>query len=150
MSGINYYSIQEEMKDIFDQSERIIVNPAPNVIIEDDVVFGSMGNINSISIYLTNRSLASGQVMSAGRQTRYNLTMSVWVWSAGVDVQSTIKIRDDMLNQVELTLMANRTLNDKVEMLWLDGGEFMSTRNNPQRFITGAELIVKIDAFSKL
>lgn len=143
MSRVDYYAITEEIKTILDASAHI--TSTPNIVVEDDVIFGTFDHTPQIMVYLTNRTPAPNQRIAAGRDTRYRLQFSIWVWCSGLGkqgVKDAINLRNDLLGQIELELMEKRTLNEMVDGLWLQGGDMTSIRPDKTRFVSGAELII--------
>jgi hypothetical protein len=127
MAAVDYSGILTSMKAIFEADSR--TNMA-RVYVEEDPQFGMSDNGQAIVITMVSRSPMAGQAIAAGKRTRY--LARIGVWSVGFDMasyQEACSKRDAILEQVELVLMANRTLGGTVTASNLEGGEFMSVRN---------------------
>lgn len=144
MSAIDYAGILSSLATLLQNDSR---TSDARVYVEEDPQFGQSDVGKAIVLTLTNRILSSGQSMSAGKRTRY-LTR-IGAWSVGFDMASfndaCIK-RDNLLAQVELVLMDNRTISGKVTSAQLEGGEFMSVKNPGENvFCAMAETIIAVE-----
>lgn len=121
MARIDYNDIKNELKDII---EAYSFTSAPTVSIEGDIIIDGFGP--NINIELDSRSPAESQSISAGRRTRYFVSIVLTVSVKNLDKQQAIQVRDDLLSELEYMLLNNRTLNNKVSTSWLQGGNNIS------------------------
>ena len=78
---------------------------------------------------LGSRREAPGQPLAAGKRTRWHVRLSVWAVGFANTFEKAAKERDDLVGSLELVLMNNRTVGGKVAAGWLEGGEFISVRD---------------------
>lgn len=138
MSRIDYFEIETEIAEILKADATI---GGVQVTVEDDL------NLEVgpwVSIYLERRDPTAGQPLAAGTRTRMQLRFSIWCWQYSLDsITEACKNRDDLVGKVEVVLMANRSLNSKVNYSWLEGGEIQSARvPDTSGYVAGGEVVV--------
>ena len=99
-----------------------------------------------VCVYLEGRDIPAGQPIAAGRVTRVRVRLSIWVWCHSLELETADRERDRLLGEIELILANNRTLNEKVDALWLEGGELPSTKDpGSPGFFSGGEIKISSD-----
>lgn len=115
---------------------------------EDPQLGGQDDGGRALVLTLTGRRPTGGQPLAAGKQTRYDVSFSLW--AVGFDLASfreAAKKRDGIMGAAELVLMANRTLSNTVEALQLEGGEFMAVnRPGDSVYCSLGEIVVRAQA----
>ena len=143
MARIDYFNIEEAIKSILDADADLA---DVEVLIEEELTI-QRGNV--VGIYLDDRDAPDEeQSLSAGTRTRFNVRFSIWCWHFGVgrDRRVPMQQRDDLVGKVEIALMKERTLNDTVNMSWLEGGEFLSGPDpTGDQFMSGASVILIVN-----
>lgn len=110
------------------------------VLLEQEVVF-ERGNV--VVIYLDRRDSEATQVIAAGTRHRYDLQFSIWCFHFALDITLSLDQRDDLVGNVEIALMKDRTLQGTVDDSDLAGGEFLNGRTPEEGgglFFAGAEV----------
>lgn len=149
MAAIDYKGIRDALEDIL-SAKTAADEPldGARVYIEEEPQFGLSDN-PAIAVFLDTRTAPDGeQSISRGTRTRLHLRGTLWVVAFSLDsYRKACDERDALLGQVELILMANRTLNEKVSTLWLNGGELFSARNPQQEsaYVSVGEVIMTMD-----
>ncbi len=144
MAAVNYYGILETLRDIFKADPR---TADAQVYIERDPSVDVLGAQKGIIIYLESRKPTDNQPIAAGKRTRYELSISVWAFGYSIDVGESCSIRDELTGQVELVLLANRTIRDKVAFSFLKGGKFLSVSNEGYIFASAeTEVVAEVTA----
>lgn len=140
MARIDYFAIEKKLGDILSSDSTL---QGVKVIVEEDVEFEDGPYVG---IYLERRDATASQSLSSGTKIRYDLKLSIWCWSYSLDsVADAINSRDDLVGKVELVLLNNRTIGDKVTTSWLEGGEMPSARLEGEEvdgYISGGEIIL--------
>lgn len=143
MSRVDYYDLATEIREILIADDTL---EGVQVTVEDDAPLDSGP---WVSVVLVNRSTPMGQPLAGGTRTRFNVRFSLWCWQFSLESTGVAsKLRDDLVGKVEIALMANRTLNNKVASSWLEGGDMMSERvqnDNISGYIAGGEVILIAD-----
>ena len=143
MARVDYYTIVSEIGQILNADTTL---SGVQITVEDSAPLDSGP---WIAIYLESRTPSSGQSISAGTRTPYNLRISAWCWQFSLESTArAAQLRDDLVGLVEIALMKNRTLNDKVGSIYLEGGELMSDQiksDEMSGFIAGGEIIIIAD-----
>jgi len=123
---VDYFAIQEEMAEIF-RAHTDLANI--KILVEEEILFGADEG-PWLAIYLDRRDAVDGeQYIAAGTSTVFKLSFTIVCAAFSLDsLKSSVKARNDLVGNVELVLMQNRTLNEKVNMLWLKGGDMPSGR----------------------
>lgn len=151
MAKVDYWDVENEIAAILRAHESMY---EVTVLVEPEMTFSSEMT-PWLGIYMESRMAPSGQSLSAGRKQRYILDFRIWVWCFSLDVSEAIQRRNSLVGVVELVLMGNRTLNDKVDMSWIEGGRLPSARL-PQSatmdsgILSGGEIILKADVSGSL
>lgn len=127
MSAVDYAGILNQLKTIIEADTSMA---GVRVYVEEDPQFGAMESGKGVIIYLLDRRPTADQVASAGKRTRF--IVRVQLWSLGFDLASfhdaEVK-RDAVVGALELVLMNNRTIGDKVTSSFLMGGQFLNSRD---------------------
>jgi len=141
MSAIDYYGIKRAMRDIL--AEDAVTNNLV-VRIEDELLLDALGivlNIELVSRDAVRNPITMGQRMAY--QARYVLT----IVAHALEREIAEKQRDETLANVEWVLMKNRTLRDKVDALWLEGGEALFLKDERSGMYTAAaDIKVMVEA----
>lgn len=144
MSAVDYTGILTSLAAILRADA---LTSAARVFVEEDPQFGMSDVGQAVVLTMSSRSPMSGQAIAAGKRTRY--LARIGVWSVGFDMESfeaACSKRDTLLGNVELVLMANRTISGKVTASNLEGGEFMNVRNPGENvFCAMAETVVSAE-----
>lgn len=142
MARIDYYAIEEAIQTLLKNDATL---DGVAITVEEELIFGAEST-PWVGIYLEGRSVPSDQqVLAAGTVARYTLDFRIWCWQYSLDKTQALKLRDDLLGKVEVTLMKNRTLGGMVASSWIEGGETPSGRlGNEQNsgWACGAEIIL--------
>ena len=143
MARVDYFDIANEVKEVLIADSSL---QGVQVTVEDDAPLDSGA---WVSVVLVNRNTPSGQSLANGTRTRFHIKFSLWCWQFSLESTGTAsKLRDDLVGKVEIVLMANRTLNNKVGNSWLEGGDMMSERiqnDNISGYIAGGEVVLVVD-----
>jgi len=137
MARVNYFDIETTLEDILKDDPTLA---GTTILVEEELTFQQD---DIVIIYLDRRvAPANEQSLSAGKRTRMDLSFSIWCFHYGLELRDVMKARDDLLGKIEIVLMNNRTLRDKVETSWLEGGEFQTLKTEDQAFMSGAEIVL--------
>ena len=136
MAAVDYFAIEEEIAEILRAQL-----PETPVSVEEEMEFKAEATPR-VFVYMEGiESPAEMQRLRAGTQTRERLTFAIWCWTFAMQVDEAIKQRNKLLGEVKVALMKHRTLNEKVETSWLDGGVTPSARLPATAgFTAGAEV----------
>lgn len=147
MAAIDYTALTDELEAIFKNDDRL---EGVAIHVEEEPQMGLADNGGAIAIFMENRTATEAQPLKAGLATRFRLRISIWVVFFNLEsFRAARQGRDNLLGLVEAVLMDNRTINDKVDFLWLEGGEMMSARDPGNSvFVSAAECVVAIEAVS--
>lgn len=125
MPGLDYFGISEELVFILrndpDLAEVNILDPEEEVTYVEGLI---------VATYLLRRQAPPDQqTLDAGTSTRYNLHFTLVCIGHSYDgMPEAARARDALIAKVEVVLMKNRTIHDKVIYSYLEGGEF----HNPE------------------
>lgn len=145
MAKVDYFAVAEEIAEI-------IRADMPNIMVavEEELIVGP-DNSPVIGVYIDSREVPSEQSISAGRRMRVIPHFSIWVWTYSLNVKEAIRERDGIVGEVELLLMQNRTINEMVEMIWIDGGQLPSARlPDSSGFTSGGEILVRAEMTAEI
>lgn len=136
MARIDYYGIEQALKTQLQNDSDL---SGKRVEIERFPTFDPMDG-DAIYIYLENRQAPENiQRIRAGTSTDMDLFLSVWIFAFHADDnEKSAEFRDDLLGQVELAIMDDRTLGGTVDTCWINGGEFHHMEESG--FWNGAEI----------
>ena len=126
MAAVDYHGLLTTLKELLEADDTLIGVP---VFVEEDPQFDLSGAGTAIILTLGNRRASSGQPLAAGKRTRWEVTLSVWAMGFALSFDQAAKKRDDLVGALELVLMNNRTISDKLASGWIEGGEFISVRD---------------------
>jgi hypothetical protein len=119
--------------------------PETTVVIEEELML-ALEMTPRIGVYLDSRSYPSAQPLAAGRVSRIDVRLTVWVWCGALEIREAVRARDDLVAKVEEVLQKNRTFNDKAVTSWPEGGELPSSRlPDSNGFICGGEIAVHVE-----
>lgn len=149
MSAIDYWGLRERIRTAINSRAGLETLP----------VFLERGNEPSpeqmpcVLLYMTGRTTPQErQRQSAGRRTDHRLIFSAWVLHYSLDgLEDATRRRDAVLAEVELALMADRTLQGGCSGLQLEGGEVQWGKNaKTQIFATAIETMIVCDVHADL
>lgn len=141
MSKIDYAAIKAMIKTVIDDAG---ISYSPNVLIESDVMLDSFEPC--VNIELTRRTAPANQAIAAGRRNRYHVTCGITVWVRNFDKATAIIMRDTIVGEIEVALIANRSLSDAVNALWLEGGVNIADYiEKQQAFVAAADIQLTLD-----
>lgn len=98
----------------------------------------------ALAIFGLSRNAIASQPAAFGKQTIYNLRTAIWTFSFNMEsYEAACTSRDGLLGVLELVLMENRTISNKVASSWLEGGEIFSARHpDTGIFVAAAETVL--------
>lgn len=148
MPATDYYGIREEIRNVL-LADADLTAIGLTVEIESEIDFGAE-DVPIAFIYLESRTAPDGaQRLAAGTRTDFRLQFSIWCGHFSLEsLEKAAEFRDDLIGKVEVALMKNRTLNNKVRTLWLTGGEFFLARDQESGFYSLGEVAFTVDAIS--
>lgn len=143
MARLDYYQIEQ---DIATQVRDDAAMSGVTVDVEQEPDFVED---KKVIIYCINREAPEElQSLSAGLRTRYYVTYVAVCIAAALRLKDAMEARDDLLSNVELALMKDRTFaNAQVKTSWLNGGDFDNARDGDEGlFNAAAEIEIVVDA----
>lgn len=150
MAAAGYAAIRDAVEAILKGDAR---TNAARIYVEEEPQFGLADAGKVIAVFTDRRRApADEQHLGAGKRTEFLLDLLFVV--ANMDMASfraAADGRDTLLGNLELVLMANRTLSSTVSTLWLEGGEFYSAKDAQSgSLIAVAEVsvVVKVSAIN--
>lgn len=118
--------------------------PQAVVTVERDVLMG-FERTPWVNVRAVRRETTMPQPIAAGTRTRFRVHYVCECWESGLGPAADVaRRRDDLLGQVEVALMGDRTLGGKVDFLFLEGGEFFTGQEGDHLFI-GGEVAVAVE-----
>lgn len=145
MAAVDYVGIRAQIEAALNADVR---TSDARVYVEEEPQFGLSDYKSVIAVFMDNRiTPVMEQSVSAGKRTRFNLRVSFWVVAFSLEsYRKACDARDVLLGDLELVLMDNRTLADKVATSWLEGGEMFSARDPQNAVFTAiAEVVMVLD-----
>ncbi len=148
MAAVDYSGIRDQIKSLLESDAR---TSGATVFIEEDPQFGLSDVQQAIVICLDGRTAPpAAQRLAAGLRTQYHLQcVLVTVYFSMESFKAACDGRDTLLGQMELVLMANRTIGGLANSSWLEGGPLFSVRN-PQTSVWAAvaetNLVIDVEA----
>lgn len=140
MARVDYYAIEQEIQRLLLEDPDI---SSTTVTVETEQPLDSQP---WVAIYLENRSAPSEQPIAAGTQTRLSLKFSIWCWTWSLENgEQAAKERDGLLGKVEIALMRNRKIGNKVNQSWIQGGDMLTSdyqNDSVTSYISGGEIIL--------
>lgn len=137
---VPYWDIENEIAEIL----RANLSDC-TIVVEDEQMF-SPEQTPWIGVYLERRDPHPQQPMAAGTKQRLVLRFSIWIWCFALERVGAFIARDDAISRAEAVLMKHRRLNEKVEMILLQGGAMPSARvsgmQDGANFLAGGEIVV--------
>lgn len=109
-----------------------------------------------VLLYMTGRTSPQEiQRIASGRRTDHRLIFSAWVLHYSLDgLEDATRRRDAVLAEVEMALMADRTLQGATRGLWLEGGDVQWGPIDPKVsqpiFATAIETMIVCDVHADL
>lgn len=138
MARVDYYAIEEAIADHLRVQEDL-----QNVNIPPPETEFSFERRPMVLISLDRRDAVEGQPLAAGTRTRYTVRFSLWCYQFALKLKDASEMRDDLIGKVEVALMKNRTLDNSVHYMQLEGGEFESgPAPGIQGFVSAGEIIL--------
>lgn len=142
MARIDYHNIAKQIQSVLQNDATL---SGVLVTVEKDVLLG-FENTPWVNIRAARRDPTPEQPIRAGQLQKYWITYVCECWESSLEgPERAAQLRDDLIGKVEVALMGNRTLNDTVESLILDGGEFMLGEESGKIFV-GGEVVVRVAA----
>jgi len=126
VAAVNYHGLLTQLKTIIEADASLDGVP---VFVEEDPAFDLSGAGKAIVLTLGNRRPSAGQPLAAGKRTRWEVTLSAWAMGYAMSFEKAAALRDELVGALELVLMNNRTIGDKLASGWIEGGEFISVRD---------------------
>ena len=141
MARVDYWSIEEKISELLLDTEGL---EDINVLIEEEL---TLQRGPTVAVYLDRRDAPAGlQSASGGQRTRFEIRFSIWCYEFHLDMQTAIKLRDELLGRVEVALIKNSTLGGTVAGAWIEGGEFQNAKNpGGTGFFSGGEIVLVAD-----
>lgn len=137
MARIDYFAIEQAIKAQLEADATLA-----GVIVEIEQELSWFEN-DLVMIYLERRDTpAEIQTISAGQRTTFDLRFALWCWHFGLDAATSHERRDDLVGKVELALMRDRTLQATVDWFHIEGGEFLTAKDDSDGFASGAEIVI--------
>ena len=106
-----------------------------------------------VLLYMTGRTTPQEiQRIASGRRTDHRLIFSAWVLHYSLSsLEDATRGRDVLLAEVEMALMADRTLQGACRGLWLEGGDVQWGQDPKQQlFSTAVETMIVFDVHADL
>lgn len=142
MPRIDYFGIETEIQEILKADSDL---SGVTVEVEDGPETLERCPFVEIRLLRTDAP-AEIQRIAAGQQTTFEIQFSVLCWEYSLEsIRDARKKRNDLLGKVQVVLMNNRTLNEKVTNLRLEGGE-MWRSDGEAGFGSTAEITVICEA----
>ena len=144
MAALDYYGIEiNGIQRVLDDHALIGgANPRVRTFIEDAIMFSAEMS-PAVYIYAMRRdAVVTDQRLAAGRRTDMTIRFSLWCVDVNFEsIAAASKGRDELIGNVEIALMENRTLNSLVKSSWLEGGAF-ETGGGDNGFISAGEVVL--------
>lgn len=145
MAIVDYYDVKNTISEILGADTTLA---GVSVTVDEDISLESFGSTVNVEISRRDPS-PPGQSLSGGQKQRYYVTAIMSVVCVSLEKDGAVKSRDRIVGDVELILMRNRSLNGKVNTLFLQGGELFLLRSSSQNtegfFVAAGEVVVFID-----
>lgn len=143
MAVINYYQIEQDIATQLRADARL---SGVAVTVEEEPEFGE-GKF--VVIYLINREApAEMQSISSNQRVRMAVSYVLVCAASGLELAAAMEDRDDLIGNVELSLMANTTFsNAQVISSYLRGGEFENSRSGDEGLFNASgevELVIDV------
>ena len=146
MSADDYIGIRTQLTTIFAGGA---LTSGVSVFIEEEPQVGLADLGRCIAVFSMNRTAPPGeQNIASGKRTKWHWRLGVWVLAFSfTSFEEACVVRDTLLSNTELVLMKDRTIGGKANMLWLEGGEMYSARDDGGSgvFMAAAETVLVID-----
>ena len=142
MARIDYFAIELEIQKVLLQDAILVGAGVVHVVVEEDLVT-SPEMCPWIGIYISDRESAGGPI-AAGTQQRFRVRYEVWCYDHALDVPEASRLRDEILDKVEVALIKKPTLNGKVTSMLITGGTFDSGRT-AVGFLQGGSIVLEIE-----
>lgn len=128
MAAIDYTGIVNKLQTILEGDSR---TADARIYVEEEPQIGLSDNGTAIAIFAERRAAPPPeQVISAGKRTRYYWQVTLWVVAFNLEsYRAACEQRNALLGQLELVLMADRSIGGLAESSWLEGGEMFSARD---------------------
>ena len=142
MSRINYSAIEDAISAQL-LADATVAAGGTKVFVEEAI---SSVEGRQVFIYLERRDMPDNmQSLSAGKAERSLLRFSIWCYGSTLEgSRASMSRRDQLLGEVEIALMKDRTLGGTVIKSWLNGGEFRSGMAD-DFYMCGAEIVLIAD-----
>ena len=142
MAKIDYWAIEEELADIIRANF-----DGYYVAVEEEAQFAAE-QTPWVGIYLTRRTPTEGQPIAAGTRVRYALSISLLVFCFHLEKPQAVRDALGVIGELEVLLLNNRTINDQVDFVALNGGELQTgaVEGDIGGFISGGEILLTVEA----
>ena len=145
MAAVDYHGILTTLKTLIEADA--LTSGIP-VFVEEDPQFDLSGSGKAVVLTLGSRREAQGQPIAVGKRTRWTVRIGVWAVAYGITFEEASRLRDGLVGDLELVLMNNRTAGGKLASGWIEGGEFISVRDQSQGTFALAETIFAGEALA--
>ena len=139
MAAIDYHGILTTLKTLLEADATLAGVP---VRVEEDPTFDLAGAGTALVIMLNSRRESPGQPLAAGKRIRWHIRVSVWSVGYGLSFEEAAQRRDSLVGALELVLMKNRTVSDKVGAGWVEGGDFLTVRATDGNYALAETVLV--------
>lgn len=146
MTDIAFQTISNAIKTELDEA---FANrtPLPEVVLEQEFE----PKESWIGVYCQGATAPEGdQPLTASLKQRLRIRYEIWCWRFAMSNALAVQLRDELLGDLELALMRDRTFGGTVTASWLEGGRF-GKQDDPQqlgRFFSGAEVVLICDVMA--
>ncbi len=151
ITRIDYYAIEEAIKAVLD-GDATLSSAGVLVLIEEQIIFDVEARGGWVVIYAERRDPSNESGISAGQRQRYAIRFSLWCWAYSLEgTKDAMERRDDLVGNVEVALLGNRSLSGAVHKTILGGGD-LAGGPLPQDmggFVAGAEIILTAEATAR-
>lgn len=142
-----YYEIEKAVREIIEADTHFT---GIRTFIEQDIIFSAEA-CPAVYIYLDRRdTVEAEQRLAAGRRTDYRVRLSLWCVEWHLDsTEEASRLRDELIESVEVVLTTDRTLKGASLGSWLEGGEFLSGLGD-SGFLSAGEIVLVARAKSEV
>ncbi len=148
MPRIDYADLEDQVVAILRADADVGgASPAIPVLVEDETFPSEMAVSGLAVVFLERR---DGRVYPAAASSRMQMRIRFSVWCYGFqldNIETAARLRDDIVGKVELALMKKPTLNGKVTVSFIEGGDFETSKEGGG-FLSGGEVVLNADAWA--
>lgn len=140
MPAVDYHGIVTTLKTLLEADSSLA---GVQVLVEQEPVFDVLGSGKAIVLTLDSRNAPGGQQpISQGKRTRWMVRIAIWAIGFDTVFEEACRKRDDLMGTLELALMNNRTVSDKLAHSFLDGGAFIPVQDARGMYALGETVLV--------